>query len=145
MAKKHHPDERVVYLGLKNIFKGQKAEVRQLHAIQRLVTKHQNHAEVKDLIREHDIASVCSVARTLLTEQIFESTLKAKLRFPEVFDVSPTQSAEREASEAEAAKNESDAIRDAAQGHHDKNHSLKQSETEVESISSKPTHCITYT
>lgn len=59
---------------------------------------------------------ICNTARVLLTEQIFESTLKAKIRFPEVFDESPTQSAEREASEAEAARNEANAIKDALRG-----------------------------
>ncbi|EDN04901.1 predicted protein [Histoplasma mississippiense (nom. inval.)] len=66
MGNKNPPDERVVYLALKNIFKGPSAE--------------------------------------------------AKIRFPEVFDVSPVQSAEREASEAEAARNEANAIKDAVHG-----------------------------
>ncbi|KIM95471.1 hypothetical protein OIDMADRAFT_67125, partial [Oidiodendron maius Zn] len=60
------PDERVVFLALKNVFKGQDAE--------------------------------------------------AKIRFPELFDLSPTQSAEKEASEAEAARHEADAIALAVQG-----------------------------
>jgi len=53
----------------------------------------------------------------LLEEDIFASTLKAKIRFPEVFDVSPAQSAEQSASEVEAAKSEADAIKHAAEGH----------------------------
>jgi hypothetical protein len=55
------------------------------------------------------------VAKGLLEEQIFESTLNAKIKFPEVFEVSPAQSAERTASEAEAARTEADAIKDAAE------------------------------
>ncbi|KAI0191402.1 hypothetical protein EV127DRAFT_363792 [Xylaria flabelliformis] len=61
MKDKNPPDERVVYLALKNVFKGKNAE--------------------------------------------------AKIRFPEVFDVSPAQSADRAASEAEAAINEANAIK----------------------------------
>ena len=38
------------------------------------------------------------------------------MRFPEVFEVSPAQSAERVALEAETARNDADAIRDAAVG-----------------------------
>ncbi|KAE9374093.1 hypothetical protein N431DRAFT_543550 [Stipitochalara longipes BDJ] len=65
MVNKNPPDERVVYLALKNVFKGSNAD--------------------------------------------------AKIRFPEVFDVSPAQSAEREASEAEAARNDAIALKDAVQ------------------------------
>jgi hypothetical protein len=119
MAKNNPPDERVVYLALKNVFKGNLAEMRQLKAIHKLVSKQKEQIEVADLLRAHNIDAICNVARTLLTEQIFESTLKAKLRFPEIFDVSPAQSAEREASEAEAARNEANAIKDAVEGHQD--------------------------
>lgn len=133
MAKKNPPDERVVYLALKNVFKGPEAGIRQSKAVHKLISKHKAHAEVVDLIREHDFETVCTVARTLLTEQIFESTLKAKLRFPEIFDVSSAQSAEREASEAEAAKNESNAIREAVQGHQENSHDTTMPEEAAES------------
>ncbi|KAK3936165.1 hypothetical protein QBC46DRAFT_461632 [Diplogelasinospora grovesii] len=93
MGNKNPPDERVVYLALKNVFKGSNAEVRQPKAIRKLIVQHQS---------QHDIADL--------------STFSAKLRFPEVFDVSPAQSAERKASEVKAARNEADAIRDAVQG-----------------------------
>jgi hypothetical protein len=43
--------------------------------------------------------------------------LKAKILFPEGFEVSPAQSAERYASEEEAARTEADAIRSAAESH----------------------------
>lgn len=110
MVAKNPPDERVVYLKLKHVFKGDNAKVRQTKTIQKLLVKHGREEDVSDLIKEHNLDIICSTARVLLTEQIFESTLKAKIRFPEVFDVSPAQSAEREASEAEAARNEAIAI-----------------------------------
>ncbi|KAB5511395.1 hypothetical protein GE09DRAFT_1015037, partial [Coniochaeta sp. 2T2.1] len=116
MSNKTLPDERVVYLALKNVFKGPNAEVRQLKKIQKLILMNQQQGDVASLIRAHNIDTVCNTVRTLLIEQIFASTLKAKIRFPEVFDVSPTQSAEREASEVEAARNEANAIEDAIQG-----------------------------
>jgi hypothetical protein len=116
MGNKIHPDERVVYLALKNVFKGSGAEVRQLQRIRKLILNNQEQHDVANLIKVYNIDTVCNTARTLLTERIFESTLKAKIRFPEVFDVSPTQSAAREASEVEAARNEANAIEDAIQG-----------------------------
>jgi hypothetical protein len=39
-------------------------------------------------------------------------TYGQKIRFPELFDVSPAQSAEREASEAEAARDEANTLRE---------------------------------
>jgi hypothetical protein len=67
---------------------------------------------------------------------IFESTLKAELRFPEGFDVSPAQSAEREVSKAKAARNEANAIRDAVQGHQDSTREVIQSESGMWEVSS---------
>ena len=110
------PDERLVYLALRNIFKGADAQLRRPKKVRELIQKHQHCADVRDLLEEHNVDTVCSTAKILLDNQIFESTLKAKIRFPEVFEVSPAQSAEREASEAEAAKTEEDAIKDAAEG-----------------------------
>ncbi|KAI0805229.1 hypothetical protein GGR55DRAFT_285014 [Xylaria sp. FL0064] len=113
MKDKNPPDERVVYLALKNVFKGLDAEVRRLAAVRKLITRQQTDTDVSHLIKAHNIDIVCNIARTLLADGIFESTLKAKIRFPEVFDVSPAQSAEREASEAEAAINDANAIKGA--------------------------------
>ncbi|KAI0976311.1 hypothetical protein F4678DRAFT_416629 [Xylaria arbuscula] len=117
MKDNNIPDERVVYLALKNVFKGPDAEMRRLAAVRKLITKRKEDSGVADLVNAHNIDTICNMARTLLTEGIFESTLKAKIRFPEVFDVSPAQSAEREASEAEAAINDANAIKGAIEGH----------------------------
>lgn len=114
---KNPPDERLVYLALKNIFKGPDARLRRHGKIRELIQKTQHNLDVRDLIHEHNLENVCNVAKALLEKQIFESTLKAKIRFPEVFEISPAQSAERSASEAEAAKSEADAVRTAAAGH----------------------------
>jgi len=119
VSKNPPPDERVVYLALKNVFKGQNAEVRQNKAVRKLIKQHRSQEDVADLIREHNFEVVCNAARMLLCDEIFESTLKAKIRFPELFDLSPAQSAEREVSEAEAARHEADAIEHAVQGRSD--------------------------
>jgi len=91
--------------------------MRQPKPIQKLINQNKGQQDVAGLIREHNIDVIYNTARTLLTEQIFESTLKAKIRFPELFDMSPAQSAQREASEAEAARNEENAIKDARKSH----------------------------
>jgi hypothetical protein len=137
MANQNHPDERVVYLTLKNVFKGPQAEVRQPKAILKLIKKSGKQQDVADLIRAHNMDIICNTARSLLTEQIFESTLKAKIRFPELFDVSPAQSAERAASEAEAARNDANAIKDAGQSLRENGVDANQIEEAVETESGK--------
>ncbi|KAI0476660.1 hypothetical protein F4859DRAFT_479692 [Xylaria cf. heliscus] len=97
--------------------RGKNAEVRRLAAVRKLITQNQEDADVSDLVNGHNIDIICQMARSLLSEEIFESTLKAKIRFPEVFDVSPAQTAEREASEVEAAINEANAIKGAVHGY----------------------------
>ncbi|MBZ6433827.1 MAG: hypothetical protein LBE64_23130 [Acinetobacter pittii] len=72
----------------------------------------QNELALTDILREYDIDSTRSVAKKLLENRVFDSTLKAKIRFPESFDVSPTRNAEREASEAEAARDEAGTVRE---------------------------------
>ena len=128
---KNPPDERLVYLALKDIFRGADAQLRRPKKVRELIQKHQRRTDVRNLIQEHNIDNVCNAAKVLLEQQVFESTLKAKIRFPEVFEVSPVQSAEREASEAEAAKTEAEAIRDVAEGRQGVHAVEEQSETEV--------------
>lgn len=99
---KSQPDERFIYLELKNTFKGADAQVRKPKKIRELIQKQQHSIDVEDLAQAYNLDNVCNAAKVLLDQQIFESTLKAKIRFPEVFEVSPAQSAERFASEEEA-------------------------------------------
>ena len=110
MSNSNRPDERVVYLTLKNVFMGNVAEMRKLTAIRKVIQKERRQSEVESLVSAHGLETICTTTRSLLLEGIFKSTMRAKIRFPEVFDVSPTQSAEREASEAEAVRCEATAI-----------------------------------
>ncbi|KAI0196467.1 hypothetical protein F4808DRAFT_439748 [Astrocystis sublimbata] len=117
MKDKNPPDERVVYLALKNVFKGPNAMLRKSKAIRKMITQHKENSEVSNLVNEHNIDVVCNMAKALLVDGIFESTLKAKIHFPEVFDVSPAQTAEREASEIVAAVYEAEAIQGAVESY----------------------------
>lgn len=114
------PDERTVYLAFKDVFKGPDAQLRTSKAIKRRIRRHLDHnEEIKTLVQEYKITSVGNSAKTLLENDIFSSTLKAKIRFPELFDVSPAQSAGRAASEAEAARIDFEAIREVVVGQQD--------------------------
>lgn len=109
------PDERLVYWALKHVFKGKDAEVRNSKPIRKHVEKHKDDESVKALIAEHNIDNVCKAAKSLLEQKVFESTIRAKIRFPELFEVSPAQSAERANSVAEAARSEVNAIKEATE------------------------------
>lgn len=107
------PDERLVYLACQHIFRGSNSQVRKLKAVKGLIE--QNKIALADILREYNVERTSNVAKKLLGNQVFDSTLKAKIRFPELFDVSPTQSAEREASEAEAARDEANTVQKISQ------------------------------
>lgn len=115
---KSPPDERLVYLSLKNVFRGQDAQLRISKKIAKLIQQQVDDGatDLSALVAEHGFDPVCATAKALLQKQVFESTLQAKIRFPEVFEVSPAQSVERAASEVEAARDDANAIRDAAEG-----------------------------
>lgn len=112
------PDERTVYLSLKNVFKGGDANLLKLKSIKKRILDCKEEPEIRALIDEHNIDHVSTAAKSLLAKKIFASTLEAKTRFPEVFEVSPAQSLERESYEAEAAGSEVETFNDidAAEG-----------------------------
>jgi hypothetical protein len=109
------PDERLVYLALKGVLNGENAQLRRAKKVKKIIQKHQYQVDIRRLINEHPVDSICHVAIGLLKDQVFESTLTAKVRFPEVFEVSPSQTAERAISESEAAKHEDAAIQSVIQ------------------------------
>ncbi len=64
------PDEWLVYLALRNIFKGAEAQLRRPKKVRELIQKHQHCADVRDLLEEHNVDTVCSTAEILLDNQI---------------------------------------------------------------------------
>jgi hypothetical protein len=107
------PDERLVYLACQHIFRGSHSQVRKRKTVKNLIQE--NERALTDILRQYNIDRTCKVAKKLLEDKVFGSTYRAKIRFPELFDVSPTQSAEREASEAEAARDEANAVREVSE------------------------------
>jgi len=115
MKTRSTPDEKVVYLALRKILTGPEAKLRQPRAILKLIEKYQEQLDVANLIRTYNIDAVCNTVRTLLAEEIFESTLKAKNRFPELFAPSTAKGPVRQAPKAETARLKEGEIRDTAQ------------------------------
>ncbi|KAK1083664.1 hypothetical protein LTR33_003123 [Friedmanniomyces endolithicus] len=112
---KNPPDERLVYLALRHEFPKGDAPSK-LKKIKERGLKQGESSEMKALIQEHNIDSICQVAKRLLDDRVYHSTIQAKIRCPEVFEVSPAQSAKRNAPEAEAARCEADALKDVERG-----------------------------
>ena len=110
MPKQPSPDSRLVYLHCSSIFSGANAQVRRPKAVTRLLE--QRKESIKILTKEFPLPAIAATAKELLEEQIFESLPRAKLRFPELFQTSETQEAERAASEAEVVRIEAEAARD---------------------------------
>ena len=107
MAKQHVPDGRLVYLHCSSIFSGENAHVRKAKKISQLLEKHK--ASIKILTKEFALPAIAAVAKQLLEKRIFESLSRARLRYPELFQPSETQEAERAASEAEVIRIEAEA------------------------------------
>jgi hypothetical protein len=82
------PDERLIYLACQHIFRGAYSQVRKLKTVKGLIR--QNELALTDILREYDINRTSTVAKKLLDSEVFDSILKARIRFPELFDVSPT-------------------------------------------------------
>ncbi|KAL2285582.1 hypothetical protein FJTKL_07613 [Diaporthe vaccinii] len=113
MAAKNVVDDGEVYLAFNRIFQGQGSQIRKLPPIKKLVRGHQKQPQVAQLLKEYGAPVIYEKLQRLLNSQIFESTLKAKLKFPQLFEVSSAQSAERAVSEAEAAADHAKAVEEA--------------------------------
>ncbi|KAJ5564481.1 hypothetical protein N7513_000723 [Penicillium frequentans] len=106
-----NPDERLVYLACQHIFRGDASNIRRMKVIKGFI-KEDGKPSLADILRQYNIKKTCAVAKKLLQEEIFGNNSKAKLRFPDLFHVSPTQSAKRQISEAEAAQGEASAVKE---------------------------------
>ncbi|KAI8189045.1 N-acetyl-6-hydroxytryptophan oxidase ivoB [Colletotrichum sp. SAR 10_75] len=70
----------------------------------------QNRGSLKHVFQEFDEVKLADIVKQLLENRLFESDLRAKVEFPELFRTSPQQDAQREASEADAAKSVADCL-----------------------------------
>lgn len=102
------PDGRLVYLHCASIFKGSNAQLRRPKKVLQVLEGEKK--SIKVLTRDFSLQDIALVAKQLLEEGIFESTSRARLHFPELFEQSISQEAEREAFEAEATRIESEAV-----------------------------------
>lgn len=91
-----------VYTTCRAIFSGNAALLRRPKKVRNELIK--NRKPLESLFNEFGEPKLTDIARQLLESRIFESDLRAKVEFPDLFRTSPLQDAQREASEADAAK-----------------------------------------
>jgi len=97
------PSEELIYTALKDVFKGNAALVRKPKKVKELIEKSSSKA-IKHLRRDYGTERILCTTKVLLEQGIFQSTLKAKERFPKICEVTHSQRAARKSSNAEAAR-----------------------------------------
>ena len=84
-----HDTQKLIYLSLRETFVGESALLRKSKKVKNAIEKHKGKPQIQHLIQKgYNIDAIVQLALPLLQEQIFESTIKAKARFPEVFKTS---------------------------------------------------------
>ena len=101
-------DKRRVYLACRPIFTGNNALLRKQKKIRELLDKHKS--PLHPLIRDFDIIKIVEILKILLEKEIFQSEVKAKIEFPELFQSSPERNVQRAASENDAARSMAEAL-----------------------------------
>jgi len=101
-------DKRRVYLACRAIFAGNDAQLRKQKKIRELVGRHRSL--LGPLLSDFGADKVHEILRVLLEGQIFQSELKAKVEFPELFVSSPVRDEQRAASENDAARSAAEAL-----------------------------------
>jgi hypothetical protein len=104
-------DNRRVFLAYRTLFTGPEAQIRKSTKVRKIVTKHQG--SFHPLIRDLGLPKIVEIVKILLDQQVFESELKAKIVFPELFQTSPERNVQRNASEKEATRSIAEAIEEA--------------------------------
>ncbi|PVH91099.1 hypothetical protein DM02DRAFT_706881 [Periconia macrospinosa] len=100
--------ERRVYLACRAIFTRQTALVRKQKKIRELVE--QRKTSLKPLVAELGVEGLVDVLKVLLDDRIFESELRAKEEFPELFPSSPVRDIQRAESENHAVQSVAEAL-----------------------------------
>ena len=99
---------RRIFLTARTVFAGVNAGLRQRKDVARCIAGHEQTFQL--LIRAFGKDIITDVITSLLENGIFESELKAKLAFPELYQVSNVRSIQHDVSEQDAARSEDEAL-----------------------------------
>lgn len=101
-------DGRRVFLAYRTVFTGPQAQIRKSKKVREVIEQHRTSFE--PLITDFGFDKVADIVKTLLDQRIFQSELKAKIAFPELFKTSPERDVQRNASENDAARSVAEAL-----------------------------------
>lgn len=108
-------EKRQIFLACKAIFTGPNASLRKLKTIQKRITQHQ--AALNTSIPNFEVNRVTNIVKALLKEQVFQSDIKAKTEFPDLFTPSPSKKVKCNVFEAEAARSAADILEEITFAH----------------------------
>ena len=101
-------DKRRVFLASRSVFSGQNVHIRKAKKIRETVLRYSSLFE--PLVNDFGIDKTTDIIKILLDQKIFQSELKAKIEFPELYQISPARSLQHAASENDAARSEAEAL-----------------------------------
>ncbi|KAH8587971.1 hypothetical protein B0O99DRAFT_731242 [Bisporella sp. PMI_857] len=105
-------DRRRVFLAYRTVFTGPQAHIRRTKKVREVIEQHRS--SFKSLIQDFGLNKVVDIVKALLDQCVFESELKAKVIFPELFHTSPTRDVQRNESENDAARSAAEALEELA-------------------------------
>lgn len=101
-------DKRRVYLACRTVFAGPNAQLRKPKKVRELIDVHRS--AFSPLINDFGLDKVTEIILILLNGGIFQSELKAKIAFPELFRTTPSRDVLRAESENDAVRSEAEAL-----------------------------------
>jgi hypothetical protein len=101
-------ERRRVFLAYRTVFTGPQAQIRKSKKVREVLQQHKG--SFKSLINDLGFEKVIDIVKALLDERVFESELKAKIAFPELFQSSAIRDVQRNASENDAARSAAEAL-----------------------------------
>ncbi|MCJ1247646.1 hypothetical protein MMC30_004861 [Trapelia coarctata] len=134
--------EKRIFLAYRAIFDANNAQIRQNKAIQRVVSQHRTSS--RSLLQGLGEKHVLRTLKSLLERGVFGSEFEARRAFPDLFTTSPAQDVQHNASEADAARSEAEALEDIAslEGDRDEILDRETGEGPPEELSTIPVHKI---
>ncbi|KAH9213623.1 hypothetical protein DL95DRAFT_447010 [Leptodontidium sp. 2 PMI_412] len=101
-------DRRRVFLAYRTVFTGPHVHIRKSKKVREVIEQHQG--SFQPLLRDFGFDKVVEIVKTLLDQRVFESELKAKIAFPELFQTSAARDVQRNESENDAARSVAEAL-----------------------------------
>jgi hypothetical protein len=101
-------DARRVFLAYRTVFTGPHAQIRKSKKVREVIEQHKG--SFQPLIKDFGFDKVADIVKALLDQRVFESELKAKIAFPELFQTSPARDVQRNESENDAARSVAEAL-----------------------------------